>query len=948
MRMIADARLLPGALAIVFSAGCSALHRPAQQTPSAAVSGQLQIRQHHAHAYAGPLQFATRQPDGSYSGATGSGEVRGGRANVVVALPAGGEVMLRRTGALRAPSKNGPLTIRTLGHVLDVQWQKRHVGTVELGLVVAPGTKAGPSDAVTGFRSADFEWSEQPDGAFTGRALQDGFLVTVILNTYAGGWLDMHARLVRVDESMGPAYVALVRRVAIVRPGAVRMRFNGRLLDGADSPELIERDFWYPHGVDWISWKAGALRFASVAGFTPAPTTLRDTTWMDGSSFYVLEKSRLRADGLYLISQVAGPNEQAKSMRATPYAPMRKGDTVDLKWRLAIDPAPPGDWEESQLFAFAGYRSITEEAAASIVDIGVPAVAFGTSYFPYSTFAENFDYYRTPGLNSESWWPFSARTWRMWKSFAPRMQTDMHIIRAMGFEWVRLHHLELLQQMERAEALAFLDWFTATAKQLDLKILVDTEGPAEWITLMASRYGDVISRFELENEILIFGIKPRAPARWTELYHATKRAAPGAQVFLTGAGNNGMFERLRSLGVPFDRVGLHAYKHGPEWKEAFSSHALGTGGYASDIGKPTTLGEFNWKSLTRLSPETRRTEFATIYELMLKPRAFPEFFQFHFQETLSVNPAIARIGVRHYETISLDRRPKPEALELMRLMRQYARADAPARELSIEVPHAQRSGRTTTVAFKVTNQTDRSVNLELRTVAFDGADLRLVSPARNTLAPNESVSGTVEVRLDSTALAGTYHYFIIAAYDDREAYGWGTFANIGKPTFAKESVLKERVTYPQGADVVEQIGWGKPIFVVFGAAAPVLEMEMAYLVGNTLQSATGQRTRIASHADLPLFARDSGLIILIGTPESNPLIEPADMAAGKGVIRLQTDAGRQQLSLAGVTPRDVSAAATEFVLRYWQTAKDATIRITGMEPGAALGHRLKAATVDVP
>jgi hypothetical protein len=113
---------------------------------------------------------------------------------------------------------------------------------------------------------------------------------------------------------------------------------------------------------------------------------------------------------------------------------------------------------------------------------------------------------------------------------------------------------------------------------------------------------------ELENEILIYGIKQGDAERWTSMYRAVKAVAPETQVFLTSAGNHGMFERLRTLDVPFDRVGLHAYKHGPQWKEAFGSHVLGTADYASDLGLPTTLGEFNWKELTLLSPEARRPE----------------------------------------------------------------------------------------------------------------------------------------------------------------------------------------------------------------------------------------------------------------------------------------------------------------------------------------------------
>src|SRR3712207_8514152 len=40
---------------------------------------------------------------------------------------------------------------------------------------------------------------------------------------------------------------------------------------------------------------------------------------------------------------------------------------------------------------------------------------------------------------------------------------------------------------------AFLDWYAQEARALGLRILVDTEGPAEWVTTLASRYRDVRS-----------------------------------------------------------------------------------------------------------------------------------------------------------------------------------------------------------------------------------------------------------------------------------------------------------------------------------------------------------------------------------------------------------------------------------------------------------------------
>lgn len=924
----------------------------AHRAVDASARVEMHIRNNHDVGYSGPLQFRTDLPDGTYAGSGSIGEVRAGRARIVTSVAARSQSVLTRSSAPSSSLfKSGPMQLTADAAGLQLEWSDRPLAGIEFGLAVIDGTHATIDEALASFQPLPLQWNEVSGGSMQARIEHAGYQLTFTAEPYAGGWLDVNSSISRVSGTGRPGYVALVRRVKSADSHDHRLRFNGRTFEGADSPDTWDRDFWYTRGVDWISWSSGRLTLTAVNAFAPVPTVLRDSSWAEGSHFYVWEKTRLRDRDLHLVSEIAGPNaSQPRSggSRILPYAPLPLGDTVRLRWRFAAQLSPQPDWSESQLLVFAGYRSVTAAPGSALVDLGVSAVSFGTSYFPYSTLAENFDFYRTPGLNSESWWPFSATMWRRWRDFIPRMQTDLHIIRAMGFEWVRLHHLELLQELDRAEALAFLDWFTAVTKQLDLKIFVDTEGPAEWVALIASRYGDVVKRFEIENEILIFGIKPADPRRWTQLYHAAKNIVPDADVFFTSAGNHGMFERLRTLNVPFDRVGLHAYKHGPQWKESFATHALGTGGYAADIGKPATLGEFNWKNLTELSPEARRAEFAAIYELMLAPRALPEFMQFHFQETLTVNPT-ARQGIRHYETISLDRRPKPEAGELLRLISKYVREDAPVRELTLEIPEVQFVRGSAIAAVTLTNYTNRTLSVDLRSSSFDDLTARVKTPQQVTLRPGTSAHAQVELTLGATAAAGTYHHFVLASYGDKTSYGWGVAAHIGAPSFANAPALADKVAYPQGPAVVNRIDWTKPIYVTFGRGAPILEMEMAYLVGNTLQSASGQRVRISSHADLPARADETGTVIAIGAPATHPMV-PRELISDQqgGLVFLQESAGRQTLMLTGHNLRSVQAAATDFVLRYWPQAKDAAIRVTGMEPGAALGHRLRGRLIEVP
>ena len=66
--------------------------------------------------------------------------------------------------------------------------------------------------------------------------------------------------------------------------------------------------------------------------------------------------------------------------------------------------------------------------------------------------------------------------------------------------------------------------------------------------------------------------------------------------------------------------------------------------------------------------------------------------------------------------------------------------------------------------------------------------------------------------------------------------------------------------------------------------------------------------------------------------------------AGKGTIH----AYRNWLALTGADAKGAQAATVEFILRFWPNAKDATIRITGVEKGKALGNSAGGSTIDPP
>lgn len=920
----------------------------------AAAAPAIVIRNNHDLAYEGPVTFHTSLPAGSYCGAAGEAEVADGIACAVVKLAARSEAKLVREGTRAASDRISALSISAVPGGVSLSRSNEPACRVTFALAVVPGSQARADDVLSALKPLDLKLAEEAGGVLAGRCRSGDYDVMVSIRSYAGGWLDVETTLTRITGEPEPAYVALVRQVSAPGLSDPRVSWNGRLVNGFDEPTDYHRDWWYARGVDWCSWRSGGLSFAVTSAFTPGLTVEREPgRWVPANRYYVWERARAAADQTYLISEVSGPGTDPKKPAApgATYVQPIKNEPMKLSWRLAVSPKPARDWEKSHMLVFSGYRAVSESGDGATVDLGVRAVQFGTSYFPYSTLCENHDFYRTPGLDRETWWPFSQKMWGNWRAFIPRMQTDLRIIKAMGFDWVRLHHMELLGQMERANALAFLDWYTAECRALGLDVLADTSGSPQWMEQVASRYKGIVKRIEIENETLIPGIKPGDPERWKACYEAAKAGNPAAEVFLTGNGNLGVSQRLMRMGIPFDRLGLHNYKHGPGWEEALSTISLGIGSWATDIGKPPVLGEFNWKELTRLAPEARAKKFAEVYGSMLAPRAIPEFLQFQFQETMSVNPSICRQGIRHYETIYLDRRPKPEAIELMKLIRGYCRNDSPVSELPISLREVTFNGGKARARFTLRNGTRSRIKARLAVSCYDGADCTLASPAEVTVPPGKATEGFVELSLKPGAMPGAYHFFVEAAYGAKTSVGWGIASNPGAPSFEAEPVLADKVDYPQGPSVVDEFDWSRPICVVFGADAPVLELEMAYLLFNTLQSATGRAMRLCGSADVSDQRLRHGNLVLVGTPSSNPLIAEtrSQVNADKGcVVMHDAGEGRQWLLVTGAASPDVEAAAVDVVMRFWGSAKDSAIRVTGVEEGAALGHRAQVGVVNPP
>lgn len=928
---------------------------------SCAAAQPVVIRNSYDMPYAGPVAFKTSLPDGHYAGKDAAGSVKSGRGYFSVQLPAKGQVTLESVATRVQPSLPDPkMWPNIYGDRISIRDAQERV-TTELGFCLIAGRTGTADEAVSSFRPISISTEKNAPESLSGTVEVKGYRIKLNMTWTGGNWTDWEVEMTNVSAGTDAAYVALVRRVRSPGVSDLKMRWNGKIVSGIQPLGYNN----YCHGLDWCSWKASDFSFVVANGFTPGPSIeTAPGKWSNAGHPYVWQHVRQQDDTLYFISELAGPDPAQKPgyKGIKAYVQPLKGEPVKVRWRLAISSSPKSGWAESQFLGSSGYRKARTESGKTVVDLGVPYVEFGTSYFPYSTMTENFDYYRVRGLDREGWWPFSPEMWSHWRAFAPQMRTDLRIIKAMGFDWVRMHHLELLASMDRADAMEFIDFYMKECRTLGLKVLIDTSGTPQWFARLAGSFRDVVKRIEIENEVLIPGIAPGAPERWRACYDAAKKAAPDTEVFLTGNANLGMFDRLDRLGVPYDRFGYHTYKHHEGGEEALSSLAAAVAGVASEHGKTPILSEFNWKFLTRMSPEARAKEWTKIFTSILASRAVPEFLQFHWQETMSVNPLLCRQGLRHYETIYLDRRPKPEAIEFMKLIRKECRPDSPVRELPIKVNNTTFKNAVATARFTVTNATKKTLTIKLTPECFGGARSVLTASAM-TLNPGEYAEAQARLALPKDARPGVYHFFVRADYGGKASYGWGYACKVGMPAVDKTPVLPDLVEYHQPSWVNKVVTAAETVAaaknaqcVAFGPDCPIVEMEMAYVVANTLMSATGREIRLCSTADIPKDLRNDGILILVGTPQSNPLIgsvaDQPTLPVGKGVVVAARHAGTgilyPWLLITGDSSKSVEAAATDFVLRYWKNARDSAIRITGMEKGAALGNKAAPGQVNPP
>ncbi len=851
------------------------------------------------------------------------------------------------------PTANGVSFDFAGANLGELSWQILHRDSRPEELKGEPySTK---TDFSKDFQALPFKFTKISIGAlfdvWRGRAESNGLQLTIELRAFHDGFLDINSELKNVNAAKTEnVYAAVVMRWQQPNGANRSVCYDYRIRDLSVNDytnfRVGESRNWYvQHGVDWLKTNfAGNNSVAWMNEFSQSFTVHQDAKgkrparWVGANIPQIGHEAQTNGNDVYLLTEIARSNLRSYAERLEDNRLMERGESANFSSRLAFSKTPMTDEQVDNAFvAYASYAEQKQTGDKVDYEIGVPYTRFGTNYFPYSTLGENFDIKKLPGMDRDAYWAFAADTVNKWQLFSDDIRRDLRIAKALGFELIRLHHLELIQGVEKAKQTEYLDFFFGEMRKLKLKALIDARISAADTAEMVKRYRDVIDGVEVDNEVLIFGINDDAPAYWKRVYNAVKEVAPEIPVHLTAHTNTGAFDRLQKLGVPFDRIGQHAYTDGLDSMPNTRGFSLAAASYGRRVGKPPIITEWNWRFLTRMTPEDRAKVYAPIFENVLKTRSMPAMYQFQFNETLAMNPKALK-GIRHYEQIWLSRRPKPEAFVLSGLINKYGAPTHPNKLVNVEysVVELDKKGRGV-AQFKITNTSSRSLNLKSSIESPNNLHTNSTMPKEAILKIKPNETQTISVKLEAALtdnspapLPGFYHVFLRLEDGDLLRYGWAEARLAGQPQM--DAAEKSNVVY---GEKVFDFNLNRPLAVVYGDKSPIQDVETASVLVNTIESATGRPVKIYELKDLP--PNERAALILVGTAKTNQLIAavnakiPANVRDAKQfAARTGENSGEDWLVFGGTDPLEAERAAMDWTIRFWKYAKDSAARRVGL------------------
>ena len=878
---------------------------------------------------------------------------------------------------LNAAAKKSGLSVEASPDGITLSTSGQSVGKISWSLVLQPAPKAlkkaarADADSDSGPAPAEEASYTHPDYAaifqplalnfkrteqgpvfdrWHGESATQGLKLMLDVDCYADGFVDIKGALKNESAAVTSGVLCdVVARWEHPKTSGRSINYNSEPFTIGETTTTSFRAGAGHHlalqrGVDWVRVATGSGAIEWMNDFSESFSVIEEgskknpSKWINANQPQLGCEVQATSSAIYSITEITRPTIKRFRDRFAPWVLPPQGEQAEFASRIAISAKPLDDKQADQQFVgYTCYHGQFDSAAASksTYHIGVPYVRFSTSYFPYSTLGENFDRYKLPGQDREGYWPLSADTVNHWQLLADDIRRDLRIARAMGFEVIRLHHLELIDPIDKETRTQYLDFLLGEMRHLGLKALMDLQSQPQDVTDLVKRYRAVIAGVEVENEVLIWGFKLDREKYWNSIYDAVKSAAPEIPVHLTASTNSGIFNRVEALSGHSDRIGFHYYVDTPPAIVSARDAALAVGNFASKVGRECAITEWNWRFMTRMPYEDRAKLYPRIVGRALESRSIQEFGQFQFTESLAMNPKLLG-GIRHYDPLFLSRRPKPELFELWKLIQQYSNPAAPQNQVRIDYVTTKLDAKGAgTLQFRVTNQTSIARNLKLAVESPSNISARLAIGTDLKLGARQSA--TVDVALATTSsLPGFFHAFLRAEENGKLlTYGWGEARLAAKPKLDYDAPTT--VTYPRGVKAeLDAFDFTAPTTIVYGGNAPGVELEYALLLQNTLESATAQPVNLYNTDTLPAELKATNNLVLIGTKESNPLLPETPISNGQTagtaefVYTRKAETGKDWLIVTGTDSAAADEAAVDLTLRWWRGAKDSATRKLGI------------------
>jgi hypothetical protein len=206
-----------------------------------------------------------------------------------------------------------------------------------------------------------------------------------------------------------------------------------------------------------------------------------------------------------------------------------------------------------------------------------------------------------------------------------------------------------------------------------------------------------------------------------------------------------------------------------------------------------------------------------------------------------MNPTSLK-GIRRYEQLLLSRRPKPEAMEMMKLIRRYTDPNAAWNVMETNYQSVDLSavpGGKAVIKVSVTNRGGKEETVTAAAEDPGWLTTSISGKSKWTLKPGQMATAMLEAAPanGADALPGFYHTFVrFTRGDGGASYAWVEVRKPGQPPMDK-STGDAKVTYGPGA---LDFDLNRPLTVVYPDAATIPELEATWTVFITLESATDQ------------------------------------------------------------------------------------------------------------